>query len=245
MITNSKLKGRLSSPGITLGAVLDTNPWCASLLLLPFVVLRYFYRPICQMITIFLRAIFPEHLQLPKRHGKLRRCDLLANDAARQARCSNTVPRAAFRISHMRASFTEGTINETYDSVKDLDPVSGIFCAPLFLEMGVGVATGARVACGSQFQGRFTGTWLTSCRTFARKHLKPGSNGRTRFISLDESCPIHFFSEGAFSCLNRKTTLAVSVAFRHGSWLEHVTLSESPQPRHLLSQACNVDSAIT
>ena len=66
MITNSKLNGRLSSPSITLGAVFDTDPWCTSLLLLPFVVLRYFYRPGCQMITIFLRALFPEHLQLPK-----------------------------------------------------------------------------------------------------------------------------------------------------------------------------------
>ena len=134
---------------------------------------------------------------------------------------------------------------------KILTAVSGIFCAPHFLEMGVGVTTGARVACGSQFQGHLTGACLTSCRTFARKHLKPPSN--KQWVQTDQPvsypsmspAPFGFFLEEAFSCLNKKTTLAVSVAFRHGSWLEHVTLSESPQPRHLLSQACNVDSAIT
>ena len=36
----------------------------------------------------------------------------------------------------MRASFTEGTINVTYDARKILTALSGIFCPPLSREMG-------------------------------------------------------------------------------------------------------------
>ena len=93
--------------------------WCASLLILPLVVLCYFYRPGCQMITIFLRALFPEHLQLP---NDMASCDgATPSRTTPLARLGGRIPRAAFRISHMRASFTEGTINETYDSVEDPD----------------------------------------------------------------------------------------------------------------------------
>ena len=81
---------------------------------------------------------------------------------------------------------------------KILTAVSGIFYTPaLFLEMGVGVATGDRVACGSQFQGHLTGAWLTSRRTFARKHLKPPSNNglkRTNPFHTPRRVPPHSFS---------------------------------------------------
>ena len=101
------------------------------------------------MITIFLRALFPEHLQLPNDMASCDGATFLRTKPL--ARLGGRIPRAAFRISHMRASFTEGTDNETYDSVEDPDRREWHYLCSAFSGDGRWVATGARVACGSQF----------------------------------------------------------------------------------------------
>ena len=113
------------------------------------------------------------------------------------ARLGGRVSRAAFRISHMRTRFTEGTINVTYDLWMILTAVSGIFCPLLYREMG---SLGSRLVLishvahnsrdisqvhGPRAVGFLHGITLNPLRSIS-------FNGRTGFLPLDESRPFHF-----------------------------------------------------
>ena len=82
----------------------------------PSLILR---RPERQLDTIFIRAVFPEHLQPSNDTAS---SSLLASDAARQVQWSN-IAGGTPNIAHeaLRASLTEGTTNVTYDSMDDND----------------------------------------------------------------------------------------------------------------------------
>ena len=106
------------------------------------------HRPERHMDTIFLRALFVEHLQPPEDTASW---TLLANDTAGQSQWSSIaggVPNIAFEGQLM-----EGTINVMYYLVDDPDPCECIFCPPLFRKMGVlgsGLGLMSRVAHNSR-----------------------------------------------------------------------------------------------
>ena len=151
-----------------------------------------------------------------QRHVKLRRPP---SRTTTPARLGGRVSRAAFRISHMRASFTVGTINVTYDLWMILTAVSGIFCLLLYREMeslGSRLVLISQVAYNSRDNSQVHGPRAVgSLHGITSSPLRSISfNGRTRFIPLDESLSFSFRKK----LLNRRTMLTVSVAFRAREW---------------------------
>ena len=141
------------------------------------------------MEAIFLRVLFPFSFTASLRYGKLRPSPRTTPPASLSGRISW----AAFRMSHMRASFMEGTINVTYDLVDDSDRCERHFLSSALPgDGGVGVMTRTHAAYGSQFQGHLGSRAVESSNGITSSpHRTISSNGRTRFIP--SMSPVLFF----------------------------------------------------